>query len=164
MYADMLICRLHSSSFLLNSNPPRLRTSAAPSGVRHHHHQTACLRLRPPFTTRLPYATADRSTTDPAPSRLHSAPSPTAGPPRLFSPELSRYHRRLQLLLVRCIGAHVLNKYRNRLLPERVQALICTRNWLHGYSDDCEDDEQEDMEQVGAPNVINVEEDCYSNI
>ncbi|XP_057792782.1 zinc finger BED domain-containing protein RICESLEEPER 2-like [Salvia miltiorrhiza] len=62
------------------------------------------------------------------------------------------------------IGAHVLNKYRNRLLPERVQALICTRNWLHGYSDDGEDDEEEDMDQVGAPNVINVEEECYSNI
>jgi len=34
------------------------------------------------------------------------------------------------------IGSWILNKYRNRLLIENVEAIICSSSWKHGFLED----------------------------
>ncbi|XP_072087062.1 zinc finger BED domain-containing protein RICESLEEPER 2-like [Arachis hypogaea] len=68
------------------------------------------------------------------------------------------------------MGSHVLNKYRSRLLPDNVEAMICTRNWIRGYDDFEEDKDEEDIAKgegyssgVGSNDVIDLHEDEDEN-
>ncbi|KAG4912273.1 hypothetical protein JHK85_053560 [Glycine max] len=52
------------------------------------------------------------------------------------------------------IGSRILNKYRNRLSSDCVEAIICTRNWKHGFN---EDSIVKTTSSKGASNVVDVD-------
>ncbi|CAN6893265.1 unnamed protein product [Brassica oleracea] len=53
------------------------------------------------------------------------------------------------------ICSQVISKYQIRLLPSNVQALLCTRSWIHGYLLDDEDNGEGEMVIIRAsPNGV----------
>ncbi|CAL5188299.1 unnamed protein product [Lathyrus oleraceus] len=51
------------------------------------------------------------------------------------------------------IGGCVLTKYRSSTLPEHIQMLICTRSWLHGFSENMNDEEDINTNDEGNTEV-----------
>ncbi|XP_061374142.1 zinc finger BED domain-containing protein RICESLEEPER 2-like [Gastrolobium bilobum] len=62
------------------------------------------------------------------------------------------------------IGARVFNKYKCRRMTKNIQASICARNWLHGFVNLDDDDEEDEILSVEylskeASNILDEEED-----
>ncbi|RDX93982.1 hypothetical protein CR513_23687, partial [Mucuna pruriens] len=58
----------------------------------------------------------------------------------------------------------IFNMYRSHPMSKNVEALICIRNWLHGFNDDGEEEDDKDGKveptfSKGASNVLDVEDD-----
>ncbi|CAL5197978.1 unnamed protein product [Lathyrus oleraceus] len=90
---------------------------------------------------------------------------------RKFFPKLSVMTRELLSIPITTIaskssfniGSRVLNKYRNHLLSENIEALLYSRNWLHAFDDDGNDDDNEDEKEgptcsKSASNILNIDD------
>ncbi|KAK9998509.1 hypothetical protein SO802_018112 [Lithocarpus litseifolius] len=48
------------------------------------------------------------------------------------------------------IGGHILDKFRNSLLPQTVEALLCARDWLYGAPAICDFEEESLVKDFGS--------------
>lgn len=60
------------------------------------------------------------------------------------------------------MGSRTLTKYRASLLPKNVEALVCTQNWLFGYSK--EEEVDSDFEVVKENLPEDVDHECLSSV
>ncbi|XP_058735727.1 zinc finger BED domain-containing protein RICESLEEPER 2-like [Vicia villosa] len=47
-----------------------------------------------------------------------------------------------------CMGSHVFNKYKHRMLPMNVETRICTRSWLYNFANDGGEDDEDYFEDI----------------